>query len=207
MFLKRLIRLSSRFIGDTLLPPTCLFCGYSTQLSLNICYNCQQELPILSHNCHRCAQFLPDSQSNTRTCGACLNNPPPFDRTFALFSYEPPIIKLIIALKFQQQLSHAKLLGDLLTQQIQQHWYRDKPLPNIILPIPLHPQRLRERGFNQALEIAKPIASKLGLPLDKHGVIRIKSTTPQSGLLASKRKRISPMHSSASVTIMACLSP
>lgn len=105
----------------------------------------------------------------------------------ALFPYQPPIKQLISELKFHQQLIYAHLFSELLFDQIKTRWYRNQPLPSIIIPVPLHPKRLRERGYNQTLEIAKPLAKSLRIPLHASGLIRHKSTQPQSGL--SKRKR------------------
>lgn len=183
-----------------LLPPCCVLCGNLTHSSDNICAACQKTLPILPEHCPQCARFLPTmagmpnlgierTHLNKRRCGVCLNQEPPFDITYALFPYEAPIIQLIIKLKFQQQLSHAQALGSLMAKSITTEWYRDMPLPEVILPIPLHPSRLRERGFNQALEIAKPIAKRLALPLDHQGIGRQKATQAQSGLSAEDRKK------------------
>jgi ComF family protein len=65
--------------------------------------------------------------------------------------------------------------------------YHNQPLPSLIIPVPLHPKRLRERGFNQALEIAKPISKKLKIPIDKKSCYRIRHTAAQSGLSQSDR--------------------
>lgn len=70
----------------------------------------------------------------------------------------------------------------------QRDWYQDKPLPDLILPVPLHRLRLRERGFNQALEIARPITKRLRIPIDKHSLQRIRHTRPQTGLKAPERE-------------------
>jgi len=117
-----------------------------------------------------------------------MHHSPPFDRSFALFPYEAPIVQFIIQLKFCANLPVARLFSELLLERITTAWYKSSPLPDLILPIPLHRQRLSERGFNQALEIAKPIAKKLKLPIDS-GIKRIKPTAAQSGLSATGRKR------------------
>ena len=70
-----------------------------------------------------------------------------------------------------------------------EEWYRDIPLPDMIVPVPLHASRLQERGFNQALEIARPLAKTLGLPMDSHRCLRIKPTPPQMTLSADKRRK------------------
>jgi ComF family protein len=186
MFLAKFIALRSRFY-HWLMPRLCVLCGNLAQQELNLCQPCQQNLPILPDSCPQCAQFLA-AKLNSR-CGACLSHSPPFDRTFALFPYAPPIIPLIIQLKFQHQLSIAETFGTLFVQRIRHTWYVNRPLPDLILPLPLHKERLRERGFNQAVEIAKPIAKALRLPLDTQGIKRAKATLAQSGLSAAKRKQ------------------
>ena len=178
MLLEKLISLS-----HYLLPAQCILCRSPAKSGL--CVDCQKELPILPHHCPRCAQFL----TIPAACGKCLTTPPPFDCTYVLFPYQSPIAQLITELKFNGELSQATVLGRLLLQKIAQDWYRDKLLPELIIPVPLHPQRLRERGFNQAIEIAKPIAKTLRIPLDRYGVVRIKHTAAQSSLAAKKRQQ------------------
>lgn len=94
---------------------------------------------------------------------------------------------MIQQLKFQHRLYQAHALATLLMQQIP-IWYADHPLPDLVLPVPLHPLRIRERGFNQAVEIARPACRKFKLPLDLDGVQRIKHTAAQSGLDANERR-------------------
>jgi ComF family protein len=106
------------------------------------------------------------------------------------FEYRFPLDRLITQLKFQHQLSHATLLGKLLLKEILMH-YRHESLPTLIIPIPLHFKRLQERGFNQALEIAKPLSKKLNIPLEKWAFIRKKSTQAQSSL--EKQARLNNM--------------
>ncbi|TAK75367.1 MAG: ComF family protein [Gammaproteobacteria bacterium] len=178
----------ARFIYDQLLPPVCILCSHPTARSTNICFTCQQSLPILPDHCLQCAQFF-SGMEKTPLCHTCHHQPPPFDRTFALFPYQSPITQLIIQLKFQHRLPIAKSFADLLIQRLQTTWYRRQKLPDLIIPMPLHPHRLRERGFNQAVEIAKPVAKKLGIPLDLHGIKRTKHTQAQSALPALERKR------------------
>lgn len=172
-----------------LLPPMCILCGYLTKLSQSICQACQQELPILAQHCHQCAHFLTGSLMKQPLCGTCLTSPPPFDKTHTLFPYRDPIIQLIIKLKFRGALSHAQTLGQFMAKKISHEWYLNEALPNIILPVPLHAKRLRERGFNQALEIARPVSAQLNIPIDIKGIKRIRHTAAQSGLTAKERKQ------------------
>lgn len=172
-----------------LLPSSCILCAQNTGSSANLCSACKHELPILSHSCFKCARRLLGDKNTALICGFCLKNSPPYDATYALFDYEKPIVQVIKALKFQHQLSHAKALGDLLIERILYDWYREKPLPDLIIPMPLHPQRMCERGFNQAIEIARPIAKKLRLPLDFLSIKRVKNTAPQTFLKADLRRK------------------
>lgn len=181
-----LTRLMRRLL-NRLLPPICLLCDNPLYHTEAICQPCQQDLPILPQHCPQCAQFLPTATPAGLKCGQCLTSPPDYAKTYALFPYASPIMQLIIRLKFQHQLPIARALGILMAERIHTEWYVGKPLPDLILPIPLHARRLRERGFNQALEIAKPLSRRLKLPLDRHGVKRIRNTAAQSGLTASAR--------------------
>jgi ComF family protein len=189
MFVEKFISTLTRFIiilanyaQHFLLPPTCILCGANSEAH-NICLPCHKSLPILSHHCPQCAHLLP---TNT-LCASCASNSPSFDHTYALFPYQPPVIRLITGLKFHHQLSHARLFGELLTRKIKQDWYAHQSLPDYIIPLPLHPKRLKERGFNQSLEFARPVSRSLSIPLDLEGASRIKQTSAQSGLSSPDR--------------------
>lgn len=143
-----------------------------------LCAECDAELPRLAGpRCPRCAL----ASSHGAICGRCLAAPPAYDATVAALSYEFPADVLVQALKFRGELALAPLLGDLLAAALP-----DEPAPDFVVPVPLAAARLRARGFNQALEIARPVARQLGLPLVHH-VTRCRSTPPQSGLTASER--------------------
>jgi ComF family protein len=168
------------------LPATCILCHYPSHQPQDLCQRCLHELPILPQSCHRCANIL---ASPAATCGACLKRPPVADAMHVLFSYQTPITKLIMELKFHENLVNAKLLGELMTTAILQRWYCNKPLPALIIPIPLHHQRMRERGFNQALEISRPIANTLKIPIASQSCFRIKNTAAQARQHAQNRRR------------------
>ncbi|MBA3661648.1 MAG: ComF family protein [Gammaproteobacteria bacterium] len=148
---------------------------------------CYKNLPIVAQACPQCAQILPN-KIQSQHCGTCLSNPPPFDHAFTLFPYEEPIALLLMALKFSGALHHAQLFGELLTQKIRLSWYHQLALPDLIIPMPLHQDRLKKRGFNQALEIARPVSKQLKIPLDLTGLIRHKATQPQTFLKARARR-------------------
>lgn len=117
-------------------------------------------------------------------CGACLQHPPAFDHARAALVYTFPTDKLIQALKYGGQLALAKLLGELLAAAV-----ADLPRPHQIVPMPLHHARLKSRGFNQALEIAKIVSKRLAIPLAPDLIQRIVDTPLQAMLALDARHK------------------
>jgi ComF family protein len=171
-----------------LLPYICILCGHPSSREQDLCAACLNDLPKIKTGCKRCAVPLP-AAATLLTCGHCLQKPPPFDAAHILYLYEPPVTRLILELKFRQALVHARILGELLAWQIQQYGYKTTPLPDMIIPIPLHAERLKERGFNQALEIARPMSKILELPIRTDLCQRNKLTAPQATLPAGQRRQ------------------
>lgn len=167
-----------------LFPHTCILCGHGAERLHDLCHACRDILPRAMHACLRCAIPMPESG----ICGLCLTTSPPFDITHALYLYAMPITKLILELKFNQKLVNARVLGELLSEKIM-NTYMNTPLPECIIPMPLHVARLKERGFNQAMEIARPIALTTGLPIVWKNMVRIKATQPQAMLSAAERTK------------------
>ena len=95
---------------------------------------------------------------------------------------------MLCALKFKQKLLYAKLFGELMAEQLA-FYYQNHTKPQLLIPVPLSIQRLRERGLNQALELAKPIARKLAIKLSRDDCVRVKNTVAQSSLTFKERKR------------------
>lgn len=167
-----------------LLPSTCLSCGQRGMDHMDLCRPCREELPWIEHPCRSCALPLaPTAESGL--CGQCLKNPPVVQRIIAPFAYDAPIREWLLSLKYQGKLDRARLLGDLLYQHLQQH--PPRPLPQLLLPVPLHPLRQRQRGFNQALELARPLARQLHIPLRSRLCQRIRPTQPQAELKIAQR--------------------
>jgi ComF family protein len=170
-------------ILDWLYPPTCLLCGDPGSDRLDLCKPCADSLPYLEVTCPRCA--LPLASSGPSLCGACQKKPPAFDAAFALFHYQEPIRHLIHALKFTARYAGARLLGALLAERLAGR----NDLPEAIIPVPLHAGRYRERGFNQAIEIARTAARRLEIPLDLRACRRIRATAAQAQLPAKERRK------------------
>ncbi|HEX9628051.1 MAG TPA: ComF family protein [Acidiferrobacterales bacterium] len=171
-----------RNVQDWLLPPECLLCGARLHGRAHFCPGCTADLPRLTAACPGCALPGPGA----RLCGRCQRRRPRFDAALAAFSYDTPIDRLIIGLKFHGRLMHARALGGLLAERLAAP---DAVRPDRLVPIPLHPRRLRSRGYNQALELARPVARRLKLPIDHRCLTRVRATPPQTGLDAAGRAR------------------
>lgn len=171
---------------NLILPNQCLLCGLPTHNEQTLCQPCIAELPQTTNRCYQCGNELTGKISARQICGSCLKHPPAFTTTITAFRYQHPIDYLIAQLKFNHKLHCAKILGELMAVIIKNH-YAEK-LPQLIIPVPLHKKRLLTRGFNQAAELAKPIAKELNIPIDYDSCIRIKNTDPQSGLPEKQRK-------------------
>ncbi|MCL5801361.1 MAG: ComF family protein [Gammaproteobacteria bacterium] len=165
-----------------LYPPACVLCGSAVKEG-DLCSGCAGELPYNAAACARCALPLP---SAAELCGQCLQDLPSYDSAVSLFRYAYPADHLILRLKFQAQLHLARALGELLARHLKREI---QTMPEIIIPVPLHRTRLRERGFNQALEIARPIARSLSIPVDYKSCERVRKTPAQSLLPAAERRK------------------
>lgn len=170
-----------RTFFNTLFPMRCLLCDLTEKNNRFICDTCYCTLPVSKNNCKQCGITTPESET---VCTQCTINPPPFDYTFCLFNYEEPISSFITQLKFNCNLIMAKLFS----QYWIDYFQNQKDMPELIIPVPLHYKRLKERGFNQALEIAKPIGNYFNIPIDTRICIKLKNTAPQSSLSAAKRR-------------------
>ncbi|MBI3903726.1 MAG: ComF family protein [Nitrosomonadales bacterium] len=165
-------------LEQTLPAQPCLLCGALSRHGL-WCAACDAGLPYLvAAHCPVCALPVPDG----RVCGRCLKQPPHFGRTVAVFAYAFPLDKLMQAFKFNEQLLLADSFADKLAQRISER-------PDCVVPMPLHPARLRERGFNQSLELARRVARQLELPLLPHACERIRDTPAQSALKWRERSK------------------
>jgi len=175
-----------KFIPKTVYPPRCLLCGAGGHEGLDLCRECWSELPHNHHCCQRCALPLPLSAGAAASCGACRKNRPAFDHCLTPLLYRSPLDRLISDLKFGNRLLNGRLLAGLLTQHLMR---APTQMPEIIIPVPLHPSRLRQRGYNQALELARPLSNHFSIPLDYRSCIRHKATDPQMDLEKSSRRK------------------
>jgi len=171
-------------LARALLPCCCALCG---ELARDpVCAPC-----TLRHagrggpRCPRCANPLGSDEPAGQACGACIADEPAFDATVVAVDYAAPLDGLVLGLKFGARLPLAPWFGHLLRDAVlaQTGW----PLPDLLCPVPLGPRRLGERGFNQALEIARPLAGALGIALQPRLATRAIETPAQSGVAPRER--------------------
>lgn len=160
-------------------PYPCFLCGQNAEQSA-LCSDCIRDLPLLGNACKYCA--LPIFHGDI--CGTCLRQPPVQDSSFSLFRYDAHIKTCISAFKFQHQLEFASLFAELMAQKL---CLRDD-LPETLIPIPLHPTRIKERGFNQSLLLAQALARDLSRPSLSNALIRTRPTPAQHRLSLRQRK-------------------
>lgn len=159
-------------IGQILLAQDCLLCQAASGGGL-LCEACARELPSTASACPRCAL----AGAGDAECGACIADPPHYDASYAAFVYAYPVDALVQALKYGGQLALAGLFAHELHRRIGRALSVD-----LIVPLPLHPQRLAERGFNQAAEIARVLSRPCGIAMDAQLARRVRNTAPQAAL-------------------------
>jgi ComF family protein len=174
----------TQWLQSVLFPPQCRLCGIATGTALRLCSQCLAESPWIRNACTQCCTPLPE-QSGDNRCGHCQKQPPAFDTTTALFHYRPPVDYLIKQLKFSSELGIVPLLAALMSAR---QATRAAALPSLLVPVPLHPTRLRERGFNQATELARRVGRELGIRSNHRLCRRNRDTRPQSLLSPNARR-------------------
>jgi ComF family protein len=166
-----------------LLPPRCLLCGGRGTDGRDLCAACEADLAPNTPCCPLCALSLATAAP---ACGACLRRAPPFAAAWVPFRYGHPLDLLEGRFKFHADLAAGRVLAELLVARAAQ---AGPALPQLLVPVPLHQARLRARGYNQALELARPLACALGLPLRHDLLARSRATAAQTGLDAKTRRR------------------
>lgn len=128
-------------------------------------------------------------RERTERCGDCLKHSPAFDATVVATDYAPPVDQLVLALKFGSRLALAPLFAAMLRDALLHARMPETALPSRLTAIPLGSRRLAERGFNQALEIAKPLSRALGITLDARLTSRLRDTQAQAMLHPDERRK------------------
>jgi ComF family protein len=184
--------------------PRCQGCGERGASGRDLCAACDAALPRIRRACATCGLPLPPEEAAAAgatgpapaegtapeagrlrlRCAACRCAPPPLGRVVAPFLYAPPLDRWLPRFKFHQDLAAGRLLSQLMLAAC-----AEAPRPEALLPVPLHRARLRARGYDQALELARPLARALALPLRRDLLLRVRATSAQSELAAPERRR------------------
>lgn len=133
-----------RRLYNICLPNPCFLCTAPVPNGM-LCTACEADLPVLGSGCLRCATLM----SAGGICGQCLQKLPPQDETFCLLPYQSQVNKLVAAYKFPQQLGLRDFFAKLMADNLQTR----NDLPQLLIPVPLHSRRLRQRGYNQSAEL------------------------------------------------------
>ena len=185
----------SNFLGNTLdsvrrgaidaarraLPQRCELCAGASGSEL-LCNGCVRALPRLGPACPVCALPTPDGA----VCGQCLAHPPPFDATIAAFAYAFPVDRLMHAFKYHGRVALAEWGAGAIRDAYRR---RTDAMAAQLIALPLSRERQRERGYNQAHEIARVLARELRMPLVRDGVHRDRAAPPQAALPWSERAK------------------
>lgn len=167
------------------LPRLCLFCDAAVgeNAAVAVCPECQGQIEwVASPLCTCCGKMFADREGPDRACGDCQADPPSFARARAAAMYDGPVAQAITRFKFNRQMAFLPVM---------QHWLR-RPIclelvsgADLLIPVPLHPKRIKRRGFNQALLLAQAFP---GVQVAREAVVRTRHTAPQVGLNPKERK-------------------
>lgn len=169
--------------GEVFSQASCVLCG-NAAIERYFCSACQVDLPRIPLACERCGQPVTVPVPATTGCADCIAHPPPFRRVRATLLYDFPVDSALKALKFNGRLYYAPAFASLMMVELARHFQH----ADALVPVPLHRWRHATRGFNQALELSRPLARKSGLPVVRT-TRRVRSTQPQTGLDAAARRK------------------
>ena len=189
--------------GETFPPSVCFLCGANAGPCHLFCKSCQRDFARIIKACPKCGRGV---LHGGLPCPSCSKQPPAYDCLIAPFYYAYPVSLLIKLLKYKNKIEISHELGGALADQIRA---RGRPLPEAVIPVPLHPLRTIARGYNQACEIALAVAARLNLPVETGLVRRIRHTQPQVNLSPRQRRinmrgafKLRPGHGYRSVAIV-----
>jgi len=179
------LKLLGRGVLDLLYPPHCILCLTQTAAGQHVCPQCMAKSPPLGGSCcERCAQpfegTFAETMSGSFICSACRERKFAVDAAAAARAFQGPARELIHRFKYQHQLYLRHLLGEWLLEAMAAPRL-SCPLPDALVPIPLHPARQRERGFNQAEVLARVASKRSGIPI-LHALKRLRFTATQTRL-------------------------
>ncbi len=170
-------RLDTGILKQAIFKQNCVLCASPETNNHVVCKPCLNDLPWHPKtSCPQCGLA-----SSGMVCGSCINSPPDFDATHAVFLYAYPLDAMMQRYKYGNMLNLGDTFGEFLAKKVALESI------DIIIPMPMHPQRLKERGFNQALEIAKVLTKNDREKLDYKSAERQTLTPPQASLPLKER--------------------
>jgi ComF family protein len=184
------------WLVDWLFPPRCRACGSWIQGrdSDYFCATCLPSIEVIGHPlCSICGRPFPGAAGEDHPCGPCVKRAPHFAGARAWACYpreeaEPqPLRRVIQKLKYGGKVSLGKPLGRLMAHGCGE--FLGACAAELIVPVPLHPKRLRWRGFNQSVLLARQVSHAYGTPMDPFLLVRRRETPPQTQLSEQERRR------------------
>lgn len=171
---------------QSLITLSCLLCRGACQWPARLCQGCTNGLPRTQHACTLCSEPLPPPNDD-HLCGVCQKRGRSFDSCVAALLYLPPVSNMLQQLKYNDNLAFSLPLTNLLADTLQKH-YRFEPLPEVILPVPLHRRRLLKRGYNQSTVLARHLSQHMKIPVHHRLLTRHQATLPQLDLTPDQRR-------------------
>ena len=185
MPLHPLLKGALRPLVDYALPPRCPGCGLIVEADDAFCLDCWSGMHFLGAPCcARCGLPFEHEMGEGALCGTCIADPPPFDSARAVLAYGDVARKVALRLKYGRRIGLARLVAGQMTRHLPAF-----DAPPLIVPVPLHRWRLWWRGFNQAALIADHLGRLAALPVDKHGLLRRRATSPLRGMNPGQRAK------------------
>jgi ComF family protein len=173
---------------DILFPPRCHFCKEIIPEAddLHLCARCLGACEVIrSPLCKRCGVPFYTDVGEDHLCGRCIDRTPPFTAARAAALFDGPIKELIHSLKYNRRVQHRRPLAQLAVRRLD--LFVAESRADLVIPVPLHVKRLRQRGFNQAVLLGEIVAREWGLPLLRRNLRRIRWTEPQINLSLTER--------------------
>ncbi|HFC9151421.1 TPA: ComF family protein [Legionella pneumophila] len=165
------------------LPSICTLCNQLHKSQLAICSYCMEYMKQLGPSCQYCA--YPLSDDTYLVCGHCIKKRPLFDKAYIAYRFEEPLRSLIHQFKYHNGLYLASFLKQLLLNALPQNAFK----PDCLIPVPMHPKRLKRRGFNQSVILTKLLARQLNIPYDLYHCRKVINTASQANLDGEQRRK------------------
>lgn len=165
------------------IPSVCMLCQQYHEKNTPICEPCQNYFELLQNQCKICA--LPLESSTFLLCNHCISHPKNFDKVWAPYVFQEPLRSILHSFKYKKSLFLTQFLVNLMLISLNASLEK----PDCLIPVPLHPSRLKERGFNQSLELAKVLSRKLNIPFSTTIADKILKTKAQTSLEMKERSQ------------------